>query len=129
VAYFFDYRMEQTVADEAHAATAAWVEQWQRRYASERPDTLCYRRTGEALFVDDTRAGFPAGTHTYYGPLACAYEHCSETMRTAPQVAERLADYPVGDVQQALDDFCRHGLMLHEDGRYLALALPTNPNW
>jgi hypothetical protein len=31
------------------------------------------------------------------------------------------------EVADALEDCCRDGVMLSEDGRYLSLALPTNP--
>ncbi len=33
------------------------------------------------------------------------------------------------DVEAALDEFCRRGLMVGEDGWYLALAQPQNPHW
>jgi hypothetical protein len=32
-------------------------------------------------------------------------------------------------IRAALDKFCTLGLMLAEDGRYVSLALPVNPNW
>lgn len=28
-----------------------------------------------------------------------------------------------------VEEFCRLGLRLTEDGKYLSLALPVNPNW
>ncbi len=128
VAYFFDYEMEDTLPDDVHAPTQAWVAEWQQRYASATPDTLSYRRTADTLFVDDNRGGRQRGTHQFHGPLASAYEHCGETMHTAAHVATHIG-YDEAEVRDALDDFCQRGLMLTENGRYLALALPTNPNW
>jgi len=32
-------------------------------------------------------------------------------------------------VERALDRFCELGLMVHENGFYLSLALPVNANW
>ena len=135
VAYFFDYRMEDTVPDGAHAATRDWVQTWQDSWNSGRSDTLVYRRTSDAVFIDDHRSATPCGTHEFYGPLALIYECCSETMRTVGSVLEDLQtayrhhSLGYGDVRDALDEFCRRGLMISEEGKYLGLALPTNPNW
>jgi len=32
-------------------------------------------------------------------------------------------------VQDAMAEFCQAGLMVSEEGRYLSLAIPSNPNW
>jgi ribosomal peptide maturation radical SAM protein 1 len=135
LAYFFDYRMGQTTAEEAHRQTRACVDEWQRRWQSGRRDTLVYRRTPHAVLIDDRRGPGQGRLHTCRGPWALAYEFCSETMRTAAQVAEHLGAAPDGfgvseeTIAAALEDFCRKGLMLGEDGQYLSLALPVNPNW
>jgi hypothetical protein len=56
-------------------------------------------------------------------------------MRTARQVAEHLrsgsAGLPLSEtvVTAGLEELCAQGLMLGEDGQYLSLALPVNPNW
>ena len=53
----------------------------------------------------------------------------------ASQVAEHLRNslegylFPVEEVRDALDEFCRARLMVGEDGKYLSLAIPLNPNW
>jgi ribosomal peptide maturation radical SAM protein 1 len=135
VAYFFDYTMEGTVPDEALRETQGWLAEWRRRWRSDRPDTLSYRRTLDALFVDDNRGPERRGTHTFYGPLARAYEFCSDTMRSVPQVRRHLGEGPGGqqfaeeEVRAALEGFCRSGLMVSDDGQYFSLALPANPNW
>ncbi len=131
IAYFFDYTMENTVTDEVHEETRRWVEKWQQCWSTE-PDTLSYRRTQDALFVDDNR-GERRGTYAFYGPMALIYEYCSETMRGATQVLHYLEligyHYSKDEVVDALKKFCRSGLMVSENNKYLALALPTNPNW
>ena len=38
-------------------------------------------------------------------------------------------DTDVGAVRRILDAFTTRGLMLEEDGHYLSLAVPANPNW
>jgi hypothetical protein len=56
-------------------------------------------------------------------------------MHTAEQVGEWLRSMPtvldVGEVELSagLEALCHKGLMVSENGRYLSLALPANPNW
>jgi hypothetical protein len=38
-------------------------------------------------------------------------------------------DIDEATAQEALDEFVSEELMLEEDGAYLSLALPVNPNW
>jgi ribosomal peptide maturation radical SAM protein 1 len=133
VAYFFDYAMGGTLPPDAHEATRELTEDWKRRWHSDRPDTLRFRRTLDALFVDDNRAHLEPGSHAFYGPVAQAYEFCTDTMRTAAQVREHLAaggqPFPEEEVRATLEMFCQRGLMVGEGGEYLGLALPVNPNW
>jgi radical SAM superfamily enzyme YgiQ (UPF0313 family) len=135
MAYFFDYRMEQTVSDDMHEETRELVEEWQRRWNARSPDTLVYRRTNDALFIDENRGSGRRLSYAFDGPSALMYEYCSETMQTSTTVVEFLETalgwprFTRDDVQRALEEFCRLGLMLTEDGKYLSLALPVNPNW
>ncbi len=135
VAYFFDYQMDQTLPEEAHQETIAWVEEWRRRWNSEHPDSLFYRRTREGLFIDDDRGPERRGTYAFEGALALIYEFCGETLRSVGQAVEHLEcaldgqRLPEEEVRAALEEFCRLGLMLGEEGKYLSLALPANPNW
>jgi hypothetical protein len=135
VAYFFDYRMDQTVPDDMHDETRDIVEEWQRRWHDRSPDTLVYRRTHDTLFIDENRGSGRRFSYAFDGPTALMYEYCSETMQTIAAVAEFLettlgwSRFTREDVQRALEEFCRLGLMLTEDGKYLSLALPVNPNW
>jgi ribosomal peptide maturation radical SAM protein 1 len=135
VAYFFDYTMEQTVGDEVHQPTREWVAEWQRRWRSKQPDSLRYWRLPTALIIEDHRGPEKAERHTCRGPWASVYEFCGETMRSVPQVLAHLQEVPGGEwlmpelVEAGLDDFCHKGLMVSEDGQYLSLALPVNPNY
>lgn len=133
IAYFFDCELDDTVADVAHTQTRNLVADWQDRWHGESRPQLVYRRTGDALFVDDTRSTELAGTHRFTGPVAMAYDHCGETMRTVQQVSEHIANagcrFDQAEVRSILDAFCDRGLMVEEDGCYLSLALPVNPNW
>jgi len=56
-------------------------------------------------------------------------------MRPAAQVAEHLRSTAEGmglsepELIVGLEGLCHKGLMLAEEGQYLSLALPMNPNW
>ncbi|GHO82600.1 RiPP maturation radical SAM C-methyltransferase [Dictyobacter formicarum] len=135
IAYFFDYQMENTTKDDVHSETCEWVREWRRRWEAGSSYTLTYRRTDDALFIDDNRGIDKMIPFVFEGPLALIYEYCSETMRTVPQVVEYLGSLPDGqqfpqnEIRGALDVFCQAGLMLSEEGKYFSLAIPANPNW
>jgi len=135
VAYFFDYAMGETAAEAIHQPTKEWVEEWRRRWFSEHPDTLSYRRLRDLLFIDEHRGTSANRMHTLRGIWAEVYDSCSETMRTVPQIAEHVQAETGGlgpsewELSAGLEGFCEKGLMLEEDGHYLSLALPVNPNW
>ncbi len=130
IAYFFDYAMDDTLPEEAHQQTRRVVQEW-REWWCERPQhSLTYRRIHDSLFVDDERGPGRCGSHAFHGPLAAAYELCSDAIRSVPEVVRHLESaYSCDEVQGALEEFCRLGLMVGENGRYLSLALPVNPNW
>ena len=131
-AYFFDYDSPSTVPEEAHRGTEQLVKAWKERWESDRPDSLTYRQTADSVLIDDHRSGWERGTHEYVGPNGLIYEHCSDTMRTLPEVGQYLKgkgySLSEADVKASLCEFVSRGLSVMEDGRYLSLALPRNPN-
>ncbi len=135
VALYFDCEVGDTVAPEAHAPALAWIDEWRRRWSSERPDTLVYRRTPGVLFVEDGRAGDRLGTHTFREPVATIYAECVETMRRPADVRSAMANdgslpaLSEDEVREILEGLSGLGLMVGEDGWYLSLAIPANPNW
>jgi hypothetical protein len=135
VAFYFEYAMDDTAPEDTHRAMVSWVDEWWQRWKSAEPDTLFYRRTLDGLFIDEHRGSEGHGTYTFDGPLALMYEHCGDTYRSVPQVIEHLQatldgyQFSEREVHEALDEFACRGLMVTEDGRYLSLALPANPNW
>jgi hypothetical protein len=71
----------------------------------------------------------------FHGPMATLYEYCSETMRTAGQARDHLsevfdgANLSLDEVSWGLAQYCERKLMVEENGKYLGLAVPANPNW
>jgi ribosomal peptide maturation radical SAM protein 1 len=135
LAYFFDYDMGDTVPAETHRVTEDYVSQWQISWHSDQRHTLTYRRSSDGLLIDYNWGAEARGTYSLFGPLALIYESCVETMHTARYVQEHLHncpeayDFSVEEIRDTLEEFCRGRLMLNEEGRYLSLAIPSNPNW
>jgi ribosomal peptide maturation radical SAM protein 1 len=135
IAYFFEYSMDDTLPEDVHAESDAWLEEWRAIWDGPQPHGLTYRRAPDRLFIDDDRGADRRGTYTFEEPLATLYEACGDTALTVARATAAVhaagADESIGeaDVRWALDQFCERGLMLTEEGRYLSLALPSNPNW
>ena len=134
-AYFFDYEMGDTLGAAAHADVEALVAQWQKDWQSDQRHSLMYRRTADGVLIDFNWGPQRQGTYTLYGALGLIYESCIETMHSVDHVVKCLRDSPEGyeysaeEVREAMDAFCRGRLMCAEDGKYLSLAIPSNPNW
>ncbi|MCP4549344.1 MAG: RiPP maturation radical SAM protein 1 [bacterium] len=133
IAYYFDYEFEETTSPDARHDTNKLLDEWRSRFHDRRRrPSLVFRRTQNHLLIDDSRFPELSGTHSYSGAFATAYEFCSDTMRSAYQVATHvnrtIQDKSVlsaSDAEDVLADFCTRGLMLSENGQYLSLALPT----
>jgi hypothetical protein len=55
-------------------------------------------------------------------------------MRSVEQVRSHLVqttgdNFTSDELREVLDEFCAARLMVSEDGSYLSLAIPKNPNW
>jgi ribosomal peptide maturation radical SAM protein 1 len=135
VAYFFEYEMGDVLDLEAHDATRSYVSDWKNSWNSKQRSTLTYRRIADGLFIDYNWGPERRGTYSFAGPLATIYEACVESMQTVDQVTQQLRntheeyDASAQEVQDAMAEFCQAGLMVSEEGRYLSLAIPSNPNW
>jgi len=133
IAYFFDYEMGDTVSEACRAELSQQVDDWKAAWMRPRKPELVYQRAPDWIQILDRRDG-ELLTHSFDGFEAAIYEFCGETDRTETQVREELelshsvTAQPTA-IRATLEKFCALGLMLTEDGRYLSLALPANPNW
>jgi ribosomal peptide maturation radical SAM protein 1 len=134
IAYFFQYKMGDTVPAECFGAVGNAIKDWQDRWTGKRRPMLVYQRAPDWIQVIDRRAPDAPRVHAFHGLEASAYEICGETDHTPGHVAQAIQAQAGGDVDvdtvvRALDRFCELGLMVQEGGRYLSLALPVNGNW
>ncbi|MFE5621100.1 RiPP maturation radical SAM C-methyltransferase [Streptomyces virginiae] len=125
IAYFFAYEMDDVaeVPQNLIDAVTDWKASWQDR-------SLGYHRAPDWLRILDRRDPSRPTVITLHGAEAQAYEACGDWQRTAEHVAKRLSEQgcpkvSTAEAQSMLDGFCRAGLMLGEEGRYISLALPA----
>ncbi|MFD0163279.1 RiPP maturation radical SAM C-methyltransferase [Streptomyces decoyicus] len=131
IAYFFDYEVSGTCSHETVAALNAAVAKWQTRFSEAKP-SLVYQRLPGKLTLIDRRTDQPQRA-VLAGWKAEAYESCGDAPRGAAAVSRQLAarDISVSEDEVAafLEQCCRAGVMVSDDGKYLGLALPENPGW
>jgi hypothetical protein len=108
------------------------VGEWRAKWASDDRPILVHRRLPGRAEIIDRRTDEEHRT-TLKGWQAAAYEACDESVHSAKRVHQDLLDagwdLALGDVTSFLDECCDRGLMVSEDGKYLALALPGNAHW
>ncbi|MEY4547037.1 MAG: hypothetical protein RL685_3232 [Pseudomonadota bacterium] len=127
LAYFFDYHLNNTLPhhklDPLLKATSAWNELWE---AGKSRPRLTFSRSEDFLQIDDERAPGNVATHSFEGPLALLYQAASDSPQSVAQLISSLGlSHSVETVTRALDEFCRRGLMMEDEGLYLSLALPA----
>ena len=87
---------------------------------------MTFLRSEDFLQIDDERAPSDVVTHTFEGPLALLYQATSDAPRSVGQLISGLGlTHSVDAVTRALNEFCHRGLMMEDEGLYLALALPA----
>jgi len=135
IAYFFDYDAPGALPDATHEPLREYLRWWQGAWKQPRRPYLAYLRgAGRLTVLDGRRAavGRPA-VHVFDEPAALVYEYCSSTDHPVGPVLAHVREQGLAideaRVRALLGEFTARGLMLEEDGHYLSLALPTNPNW
>ena len=126
LAYFFDYQLEGTLGADAFAGLGKAVDAWQSAWTGAARPALTYRSAGDLLQIDDERSPGTEGIFTFEGALARAYLACVDAPVFDSDVAAAIGlPYSHAQIEDALSEFCRLGLMMKDGSRYLALALPA----
>ncbi|MET0409901.1 MAG: RiPP maturation radical SAM C-methyltransferase [Polyangiaceae bacterium] len=126
IAYFFDYELEGALPQDDLAFLGQAAEHWRALWKSESKPRLTFFKSDDFLQVDDQREPGRTRTHTFEGPLARLYHAASDRPVTILSLSRSL-ELGCSDraIAEALTEFCRRGLMMEDEGSYLALALPS----
>ncbi len=128
VAYFFEYALEGALPDEVYVSTRDWVRSWQAAWKQDTRPTLNYWSAPGFVQIDDLRDVEKSGTYTFQGALADIYLCCSDRAMTAAGVRDALKlNESEDEIAEALHEFTGRGLMFHESGHFLSLAIPATP--
>jgi ribosomal peptide maturation radical SAM protein 1 len=131
IAYFFDYQASDTCSDEMVTAMRDAIGVWNQRFATSRPSLIYQRLPGRLTLVD--RRTDEARRLTLTGWRAEAYDACGDAPRGAATVQQHITalghEVGIDRVTRFLDECCRTGIAVSDEGKYLGLALPENPGW
>lgn len=132
IAYFFDYDVADVSSAAARSALGEAIDEWRRRWRSPRRPRLVYQRLPDRVRIVDQRTE-EARVAELTGWRAVAYEAAGDAARSVAGVRRDLAahayDVPADRVHAFLESCCRARVMIEDEGRYLALAVPENPGW
>jgi len=129
IAYFFSY--EPTgISDLTVKAMNVAIDTWTERDSMDA--SLVMQRLPGRLAIIDKRTE-DARRLVLTDWRAEAYDACGDTARTPAKVLEQLTasgfEVSADRVTRFLDECCRTGIMVSDEGKYLGLALPENPGW
>jgi hypothetical protein len=83
---------------------------------------LAFVDNGEHLRLFDTRPVAQKTIQTLTGLERSLYLAC-DAQQSLKRLAQRFAEFPVGQLKSTLDGLVEAGWMVAEDGRYLSLAV------
>jgi len=124
VSYFFDHDSDGGLPAESYRECIQLVADWKRKWRMQKRPYLRMVKTWESVSIHDGRGEKYRG-YRFDDADAALYEHCADA-RTADELMSEL-DCSADWLQQALRRFVDLDLIIHLDGKYLALALPANP--
>jgi ribosomal peptide maturation radical SAM protein 1 len=124
LAYFFRYAHADGRDPAAYSGSfVAACEEWRRRWREGPPPVLTHQRDGDGLEIVDTRT-MPARRLQLGAAATRVHLSCARIV-TPERIARELALDAAG-VQRCLEQLERNRLVLHEDGRWLALSVPAS---
>lgn len=126
LAYFFEYDQPGPLPAESYDPVCEAVEAWTKAWSSGTPPRLTSWSAPGFLQIYDGRHPGREGTYTFEGDLARIYQAAGDRALSAGAIRDRLAlAMPVAEVEEILDDFAAHGLMVRDGPLALALAVPA----
>lgn len=129
IAYFFDYSAAGVASPDAHERLRTAVAGWRAAWESGSAPTLTYRRGPGWIQLVDNRSGTWRKA-LLQGWQAGAYEAIGDNAHGAKWLHDALVDrgerVTVEQVDAFLGRLVEHRVAVHEDGRFLALAVPAS---
>ena len=134
IAYFFDHEFDAPRLDEQHQKLNDVVFDWKAKWEAPPFPVMVYQRAPDWIQVIDKRRLDQPAVYAFNRRESFIYESCGETYQPVEIIRNRLRETDgdnatKSEVTAVLERFCELGLMLEENGNYLSLALPVNPNW
>lgn len=125
IAYFFE---DDRFPEEHpwHRECGELIDAWKHRWSTGPRPTLTYFKGVGSLSIQDGRGTKKHRQLRYDGRAAELYERCADAQRV-----DALREAYTGDerwLDETLREFVEQDVMVRLDDRYLALALPANPN-
>jgi ribosomal peptide maturation radical SAM protein 1 len=128
VAYFFDYELENTLSSSVYEKTQTKIKEWKESWKGTSHPTLNYWFSPGFLQIEDLRVPSSPGTYTFQDPLASIYRAFCDKPSTANGLKQALSwPWPIEEIEESLDEFCKQGLMMRDGNQFLALATPAAP--
>jgi ribosomal peptide maturation radical SAM protein 1 len=129
IAYFFDYELEQSLPDAAYEETRSEVQHWQEAWKAAAKPSLTFWSSPNFIQIEDQRGDGDVGIYKFHDALAQIYAAASDRPVAAAQLIEKIGlQNPADEVEAALREFVRLGLMISEGSAFLSLALPATRN-
>ena len=128
VAYYFDYDAHDTLPDAFHMPLYEEVRRWQGVWRQTERPSLRYEWVSEHLRICDARNPGSAAKIELDASAGVVYELCGRRAHSLASLRRELQARELSvdsrSVEPILDGFVTHGLMLHDDDRFLSLATP-----
>ncbi len=127
-AYHFSGELEGSLHDDAYERLEDTLRGWHDRWNQGEQPSLTFWWSPGLLQIEDRRSTLSPATYRFEDPLAALYVACSDRPSDPAALRRRLKLGASDDeIANALDEFCRRGLMMRDGALFLALALPGTP--
>lgn len=133
IAYWFEYRMDNTVPDGTTQPVRDFIKIWQEMWQQPRRPQLCYMKAVGRLQVVDSRDFERPASYELSGDVMEVFEFCQDkphNLRAICQHLEKTESLLAAEMRARAS--CRflmeRGLMLEDEGDYLTIALPVHHN-
>jgi ribosomal peptide maturation radical SAM protein 1 len=126
IAYFFDYKLADTLPDSVFADTVSHVASWQAAWRTiDRPKLQFWYSPGITR-IEDRRNFEAPRSFQLVEPDASLYAACSDQPRTVAQLRSmNCLSLSEEEIESILNESAANGLMMRDGQQFLSLALPA----